>query len=266
MSIIRKYIANYLLKENTQNNNTIANLFLKSILIQDEYGYLIQEAFIEDEKEIEELVYPGSYEKISPDQIFRQVYESILSNGFKYFARGTGRIVFSHDQAPDLIFKLIIPGEETYANIKETAKEKAMMKKHSHLFGSLYNISGNIPRLFNNTEDYFIIVEKLIPLFDGNFECLPDDRVISTLKSQFGFSGDLDSFKEFMKDKLIRYYELAQGQSTERYSHIKVPASPPDMLDKFCEEVIKFSNEVKPDNVGLKADESNKYKFVMLDV
>ena len=114
--------------------------------------------------------------------------------------------------------------------------------------------------------DYFIIVEKLIPLFDGNFKCLPDDEVISALKSQFGFSGDLDSFKKFMKDKLIRYYELAAGQNTKDYAHIKVPASPPDMLDKFCKEVIKFSNEVKPDNVGLKKIPINSYKFVMLDV
>jgi len=262
MSIIKKYIVNYLLKENIQDNKNISSLFLKSILIQDEHGYLLEEGYIEDDHELDDLIRTGNCE----DEFFKQVYESVLSNGFKYFARGTGRIVFTHPQAPNLIFKLVIPGEETDDNISETAKEKAMMKEHPHLFGSLYNISGNIPRLFNNTEDYFIIVEKLMPLFDGNFECLPDDRVISALKSQFGFSGKLESFKEFMKDKLIRYYELAQGQSTENYAHIKVPASPPDMLDIFCQEVIKFSKEVKPDNVGLKADESNKYKFVMLDV
>ena len=262
MSILKKYIANYLLKENTQNSNAIADLFLESILVEDKEGPLLEEAYIKDDHELDDIIQTGNCD----DEFFKKVYESILSNGFKYFARGTGRIVFSHDQAPDLIFKLIIPGKETYENIKETAKEKAMMKEHSHLFGSLYNISGNIPRLFNNTEDYFIIVEKLIPLFDGYFECLPDDEVISALKSQFGFSGDLDSFKKFMKDKLIRYYELAAGQNTEDYAHIEVPASPPDMLDKFCEEVIKFSNEVKPDNVGLKKIAINRYKFVMLDV
>ena len=262
MSIIKKYITSYLLKENVQANKKISSLFLKSILIQDSDGYLIEEAFLEGENEVEELVQTGNCE----DEFFKQVYESILSNGFKYFARGTGRIVFTHTQAPDLIFKLIIPGEETDENIAETAKEKAMMQSHPHLYGIHYKMSGSIPKLFNNSEDYFIIVEKLIPLFDGNFECLPDDRVISVLKNQFGFSGDLKSFKDFMRDKLIRYYELAAGQNTEDYAHIEVPASPPDMLDKFCEEVIKFSKEVKPDNVGLKATGSNSYKFVMLDV
>lgn len=261
MKIIKEYITSYLLKENIQANKTIASLFLKSILVKDTEGYLLEEAFLEGENEVEELVRTGNCE----DDFFRQVYESILNNGFKYFARGTGRIVFTHVQAPDLIFKLIIPGEETDENIAETAKEKAMMQAHPHLYGSLYNISGNIPRLFNS-EDYFIIVEKLIPLFSSDFECLPDDRVILALKSQFGFSGNLSSFKDFMRDKLIRYYELAAGQSTEDYAHIEVPASPPDMLDKFCEKVIEFSNEVKPDNVGLKEIENNRYKFVMLDV
>jgi len=262
MSIIKRYITSYLLKENIQANKKISSLFLKSILVQDSEGYLIEEAFLESENEVKELVQTGNCE----DEFFKKVYESILSNGFEYFARGTGRIVFTHNQAPNLVFKLIIPGEETNENIAETAKEKAMMQSHPHLFGQLYKMSGNIPKLFNNSEDYFIIVEKLIPIFSGNFECLPDDKVILALKSQFGFSGSLNSFKDFMRDKLIRYYELAAGQNTEDYAHIKVPASPPDMLDKFCEEVIKFSNEVKPDNVGLKAIGSNIYKFVMLDV
>jgi hypothetical protein len=262
MSIIKKYIVNYLLKENIQDNKNISSLFLKSILVKDSEGYLLEEAYIEDDHELDDLIRTGNCE----DEFFKQVYESILSNGFKYFARGTGRIVFTHPQAPNLIFKLVIPGEETDENIKETAKEKAMMKKHSHLFGNLYTVSGNIPRLFNNTEDYFIIVEKLIPLFNTDFECVLGDKTISALKSQFGFSGSLINFKKHMRDKLIKYYELALGQESEDYAHIEVPASPPDMLDIFCQEVIKFSKEVKPDNVGLKAAGSNKYKFVMLDV
>ena len=146
MSIIKKYIASYILKENNQANKNISSLFLKSILVKDSEGYLLEESYIEEDHELDELVRTGNCE----DEFFKQVYESILNNGFKYFARGTGRIVFTHIQAPNLIFKLVIPGEETDENISETAKEKAMMKTYPHLFGMLYNISGNIPKLFNN--------------------------------------------------------------------------------------------------------------------
>jgi|11_taG_2_1085331.scaffolds.fasta_scaffold04201_1 hypothetical protein len=262
MPLIKNYIANYLLRENIQKNQQVSMMFINSLLVKDEDGYLLEEAYIEEERELNQLIDTG----VCEDTFFQKVYESILSSGFKYFAKGSGRIVFTHNQAPNLIFKLVIPGEELDGNIAETRKEKEMMLRHPHLFGELYNVKGNIPSLFNNSIDYFIIVERLIPLFTTNFVPFSDDKVFNNLKSQFGYSGSLSEFKTFLKEKLIKYYELAFGQETEDYAHIKVPASPPDMLDNFCEEVIKFSKEVKPDNVGLKVIGSNRYKFVMLDV
>lgn len=257
MKNLKKYIK--LITEDISKESVIKG-FIDAISIKDESGFILLESLLY-EGDIEALIESNECE----DEFFTKIWKELKNKGFRLFAKGTGRLAFVHDKAEGLIFKLVIPHEEELEeNLDETRYEKEMMKKHSSLFGSLYDFKAN-----SELQDYFIIVQLSIPLFDTNHKKsvhLKDNVLIEFMNTFPNFKGNKEEFLEFVKIKLVKYYEIANGFESDQYKKVKVPNNPKDPIDLFCEKVIKFSAEIKPDNVGLNYDDKGKIKLVMLDV
>lgn len=202
------------------------------------------------------------------DELFESVYSDILSRGFRKLGSGTGRIVFEHDDAEDLVFKLVIPDEdELEDNLLETDKEKkfAFDADKEGLFMEC------IPATTRNSllDRYFIVCRKAIPLFDDvvgkGFVISCGRSIIEELGEQFP-SVEVSELGEHILEKLKSYYELASVSFSGVASKNFGVGGDRDVLDEFCLRVVTFTKELKPDNVGLTRDVAGKLKFVMLDV
>ena len=250
-NILESYIRLILL-ENIQNTY---NLFIDAISISDEYGPKLLEALC-NSSDVQELVRTGK----CSDTYFTEVYQSVLSKGFKLFAQGSGRLVFSHESSPDVLFKLVIPDEdEIDDNLEETSREKTLAsnpKSKDIIAKSIIISSGN-----SELDNYFNIVEKVIRIFDEDWECVLDKKTLQELRASMpNIKGNDNEFCNVIKERLVTYYNYFQGQE-------ELPKEKKDILKDFFDKINKLNiSEPKPDNVGLKRNESGELRFIMLDV
>lgn len=249
--ILEKYIRLSLF-ENIQN---VHKLFIDAISISDEYGPKLLESLCTS-SDVQDLIRTGECE----DEYFTEVYQSILSKGFKLFAQGSGRLVFSHDNSPEVLYKLVIPNEdELDENLEETAREKSLSNNSNSsdvVAKSIIISSGN-----SELDSYFNIVEKVLRLFDENWICVLEKELLHELRSQLPkIKGNDNRFCDIIKERLIKYYQYLQGD-------IDYPEEEDDILSEFFNKIIELDiNEPKPDNVGLKRNSLGKLRFIMLDV